>query len=132
MKPEKALSLTQPMAWAIFHGKDVENRHWQTKFRGRIYIHASQGFDKEHYDLVKATLGLTNPGLRIPKPEDFVHGALIGEVDIVDCTKEFDSLWAMNSQWHFKLKNATEYAKPIPCRGALGFFTPDIEVKANV
>ena len=22
----KALSLTQPMAWAIFHGKDVENR----------------------------------------------------------------------------------------------------------
>lgn len=28
----KALSLTQPMAWAIFHGKDIENRTWPTKF----------------------------------------------------------------------------------------------------
>jgi len=45
----KALSLTQPMAWAIFHGKDVENRRWSTKFRGRVYIHASKGFDKEHH-----------------------------------------------------------------------------------
>ena len=32
----KALSLTQPMAWAIFHGKLVENRQWNT-YHGRVY-----------------------------------------------------------------------------------------------
>src|SRR5436189_5084024 len=37
----KALSVRQPWAWLIVNGyKDIENRDWATKRRGRIWIHA--------------------------------------------------------------------------------------------
>jgi len=128
----KALSLTQPMAWAIFHGKDVENRTWPTKFRGRVYIHASKGFNCLHYNLIALSglaVLLNEP---LPEPEDYVHGAILGEVDIVDCKYRFpdevDSLyspWAMRGQYGFSLENAVEYKVPIPCKGMLGFFSPE-------
>ena len=39
-----ALSIRQPWAWLILRaGKDVENRDWSTKVRGRVLIHASVG-----------------------------------------------------------------------------------------
>ena len=39
----KALSIRQPWAWLIVHGyKDVENRTWSTKFRGRVQVHAGK------------------------------------------------------------------------------------------
>lgn len=127
----KALSLTQPMAWAIFHGKDVENRRWSTKFQGRIYIHASKGFDKEHYNLIALSgiaVLLDEP---LPEPEDFIHGAIIGEVDIVDCVPylRFYSPWAMPGQYGFVLANPVEYEKPIPCKGMLGFFEPSLTLQ---
>ncbi len=134
----KALSLTEPMAWAIFHGKDVENRTWKTSFRGRVYIHASKGFNKEHYNLIALSgiaVLLDEP---LPEPGDFVHGAIIGEVDIVDCrfrTKQDEnhgtvilySIWHMLGKYGFYLANAVEYEKPIPCKGMLGFFDPRLE-----
>ncbi|WP_206002040.1 ASCH domain-containing protein [Paraburkholderia aromaticivorans] len=37
----KALSIRQPWAWLIVKGhKDIENRTWSTRFRGRVLIHA--------------------------------------------------------------------------------------------
>lgn len=40
----KALSIRQPWAWLILHGgKDIENRSWNTNFRGRFLIHAAAG-----------------------------------------------------------------------------------------
>ena len=130
----KAISLTEPMAWAIFHGKDVENRRWSTKVRGRVYIHASKGFDKHHYNFIalEGIAALLDEPL--PEPREFVHGALIGEVDIVGCEfcppndlPSLHSPWAMPSQYQFLLANAVEYEKPIPCRGMLGFFNPKID-----
>ena len=36
-----ALSIRQPWAWLIVNGyKDIENRDWPTKFRGRMLVHA--------------------------------------------------------------------------------------------
>ncbi len=36
----KALSVRQPWGWLIVNGyKDIENRDWNTKLRGRIWIH---------------------------------------------------------------------------------------------
>ena len=78
----KALSLTQPMAWAIFHGKDVENRTWPTKFRGKVYIHASKGFNREHYRWICENNSRLVCG-DIPFGWEFAHGAIIGEVTIV-------------------------------------------------
>jgi len=43
----KALSLSRPWAWAMFHGKDIENRTWPTSYRGRIIIHAALSWNKE-------------------------------------------------------------------------------------
>lgn len=38
----KVLSVKNPYAYSIIHGgKDVENRTWNTDYRGRLYIHAS-------------------------------------------------------------------------------------------
>lgn len=120
----KALSLTQPMAWAIFNGKYIENRTWATKFRGRIYIHASKGFDQEHYRWMN---GIRNAlGLLMPEPDGFTHGAIIGEVDIIDCVKDHGSVW-FTGPYGFILANAFEYEKPIPCKGMLGFFEPKLE-----
>ncbi|KKM69127.1 hypothetical protein LCGC14_1453960 [marine sediment metagenome] len=121
----KALSLTQPMAWAIFNGKDVENRTWPTKFRGRVMIHASKGFNKEHYALIASNENRL--GCCLPQREDFIHGAIIGEVAIVDCVQHHGSRWAMEGQYQFALRNAQLYEKPIPCKGMLGFFEPNIE-----
>jgi hypothetical protein len=46
----KALSIRQPWAWLIVHGwKDVENRNWQTKHRGRFLVHAAQGMTRAEY-----------------------------------------------------------------------------------
>lgn len=122
----KALSLTQPMAWAIFHGKDIENRRWSTKFRGRVYIHASRSFDKGHYDFIAGRDVLLELDEPLPEPKDFVHGAIIGEVDIVSVVRAHSSPWFFGS-YGFILRNAVAYDKPMPCKGALGFFEPDIK-----
>ncbi len=120
----KALSLTEPMAWAIFHGKDVENRTWQTRFRGRIYIHASQGFNKEHYYwILDHWVRLDLKMKEIPKPSKFIHGAIIEEVDIIDCVESHGSRWWFGP-YGFVLANPVEYKIPIPCRGMLKFFSP--------
>lgn len=119
----KALSLTQPMAWAIFHGKDIENRNWNTKFRGRCYIHASKGFNKEHYQWIAENENMLC--CQLPQPEDFTHGAIIGEVDIVSMVRNSSSKWFFGS-YGFVLRNPIAYEKPIPYKGMLGFFEPDL------
>ncbi|KKN34585.1 hypothetical protein LCGC14_0792250 [marine sediment metagenome] len=119
----KALSLTQPMAWAIFNGKDVENRTWPTKIRGRIYIHASKKLDQGHY--IWISNNENRLGLQLPQPDDFIHGALIGEVDIVDCVQNHGSRW-WSGPYAFVLANAVIFEKPIPCKGMLGFFAPKL------
>ena len=46
----KALSVRQPWAWLILYGpKDIENRTWTSRARGRIAIQASLTFDRKGY-----------------------------------------------------------------------------------
>ena len=122
----KALSLTQPMAWAIFHGKPIENRNWNTHFRGRFMVHASKKFNQDHYDFLLdnwVKLGLKMK--EIPKPGEFVQGALIGEADLVSVVEMHGSLWFFGP-YGFILRKPSGYKKPIPCKGELGFFTPKL------
>jgi hypothetical protein len=118
------------MAWAIFHGKGVENRSWPTSYRGRIIIHAALSWNKEHYKwLVDNQVRL---GISVPLEYEFFYGSLmfqsqclIGEVDIVDCVTKSDSPWFFGP-YGFVLANAVEYKKPIPYRGRLKLFdVPD-------
>lgn len=44
----RALSLWQPWASLIGHGKQFETRSWSTSYRGPIAIHAARFFPREH------------------------------------------------------------------------------------
>ena len=52
-------------------------------------------------------------------------GHIVGKVDIVDCVTESESPWFFGRHG-FVLANPVAFARPVPCKGALGFFTvPD-------
>ena len=124
----KAISLSQPMAWAIFHGKDIENRTRNNRFRGRCYIHASKTFNEDHYQWIADNENRLV--IQLPQPEDLVHGAIIGEVDIVSVTRMSTSRW-FTGPFGYVLRNPVEYTEPIPCKGTIFplFFEPEITVK---
>src|SRR4030042_2198294 len=129
----KALSIKQPWAWLICAGyKDVENRTWPTGFRGRIYVHAGKQFDYDSWCEMLSGLipGAENCQLAVherfyARNGDHLLGAIIGEVDIVDCVTESKSPWFVGP-YGFILANAVLYDKPFPCRGRLGLFEPGI------
>ena len=118
----KALSLSRPWAWAMFHGKGIENRDWIFKYRGRILIHAAQSWDPDGFLFLA-----THPELldrTVPAPGDFPTG-LIGELDIVGMVTESDSPWFFG-KYGYLTAMAKEYVKPIPYRGQPGLFeVPD-------
>lgn len=75
----KALTIRAPWAWAIAQGwKRVENRSWATRFRGRIAIHAAVSKESD------ADAAATFASLGIEPPSEFVRGAIIGTVELVD------------------------------------------------
>lgn len=117
----KALSIKQPWAWLIIHGgKDIENRTWHTKHRGRFLVHASKGMTKREYRHARdyARQG----GVEIPPISELDQqcGGIIGSVELVDSVNSHDSPWYMG-QKGFVLRDP----KPIPFipyRGRLQFF----------
>lgn len=91
---EKAISIKQPWAYLICAGiKDVENRTWATKYRGRVYIHASSQIAKHEFTWEQSS--------ELAKHEelDIVCSAIIGHVDIVDCVVNNQSIWAEKSNF---------------------------------
>jgi len=126
----KALSIRQPWAWLICVGyKDIENRQWSTKFRGRIYVHAGKTTEdtipslniSEHWILTN----LTQEQRIAYQVAVQNRGAIIGEVDIVNCVTKSESPW-FTGKFGFVLANPFLYEKPIPCKGKLSFFNPEI------
>ena len=120
------LSVRQPWAWLILHaGKNIENRNWPTRFRGRVLLHASKGMTRleyaEAFDLLDQLE--TTGRLAIPTFEKLRRGGIVGEMEIVDCVTQSDSPWFFGP-YGFELRNQ----KPLPfqpMKGALGFFRPD-------
>lgn len=118
----KALTVRQPWCWAIFNaGKNIENRSWSTKVRGRVAIHAALGSDWSEYDFAERFMRDRIDDFVIPPIGELDRGAIIGTVEIVDCVKESSSPWFMG-EYGFVLRNAEPLAKPIPCKGRLGFW----------
>jgi hypothetical protein len=120
----KAISIQQPWAWAIFHGKTVENRSWGTDYRGELLIHASSKFDKKGFQWIKRNF----PGLL---PADFSYpffipsGALIGKTTMTDCVITHSSAW-FSGPYGFVFIKPVEFKKIIPFKGSLKFFdVPD-------
>ena len=127
-KPVKALSIRQPYAWLICKGyKDVENRNWATSFRGRIYIHAgvSKVYLKDAADYIVRRSSVSHAAEYAAVKNTLAFGVIIGEVNIIDCVTESSSPW-FTGKYGFLLSNPVLYDHPIPCRGKLNFFVPDI------
>lgn len=117
----KALSIQQPWAWAILYGgKDIENRKWPTRFRGRFIIHAGKRFDRDGFEDLRAMLGALKP------PADVPLGAFLGTAEIVDCVRPEHMAVASNpwaaGPWCFILREIEPFDDPIPGKGSLGFF----------
>jgi len=130
--PTLALSLWQPWAWLVVSGhKLIENRPWHTNIRGTILIHASNHFD------VQAYLHMTDfPENYVPEAIKAMNehiesirlsqGAIVGQVDIIDCVTESKSPW-FTGPWGFVLANPKEYPDPTRCKGHQRFFYPHWE-----
>lgn len=130
-----ALAVKQPWASLICSGiKDIENRTWQTDYRGRLYIVASStnvnsGFDQNMFapEILKAVeVAVTNG--QIADIHTLPQSAVIGYVDIVDCTGEaVDSIWSCGSlaegNINWKLDNAHVFEQPL---------LPGFKVKLNL
>lgn len=125
----KALSIRQPWAWLILHGgKDIENRDWATRFRGRVLIHASKGMTRDEWsDAWDFAVGsgaspkAVESGVTLHTIE---RGGIVGSVEIVDCVTESKSRWFMG-KYGFVLRDPRPMPF-IPWKGQLGFFdVPD-------
>ena len=144
----RILTIRQPWAWAIFNGKDVENRvrNIAGDYRGPVAIHAAareMPFD-QHFEVAKyiskrvgmLPLFTLRSGL----------GAILGVVDLVDSHPDVEcwrkpwkhevegwcSPWAMEGHHHLVFANARYLAEPIPFKGALGLRKLDADMVARI
>lgn len=128
----KVLSIRQPWAWLIVNGqKDIENRNWPTKLRGKILVHASKGMTRDEYysarDFAFWVYGGCDAG--IPAFDDLKRGGVVGAVEIVDCVSKSSSRWFVG-EYGFVLRNACELPFT-PMRGQLGFFDALVDLKTK-
>lgn len=133
----KALSVRAPWWWFILHaGKDIENRDWPTRFRGRVLIHASKWWSKsgvieDSHDAVDMQ---RQWGPHPDNPAEIpwiqmraLGGHIVGSVEIVDCVSHSTSPW-FQGKYGFVLRNPAVFDVPWAVKGALGFFeVPDGE-----
>lgn len=108
----KVLSIKQPYAWLIVNGiKDIENRTWNTHFRGQFLIHASKRINKET---------LAKFQHLIPAGTELKTGGIVGSAVLDSVVKEHPSEWFIGP-FGYVLKEA----KPtmfVQCNGRLGFY----------
>src|SRR5262249_41882839 len=112
-------------AFAILHlGKDVENRVWQTHYRGPLLIHAASY--REH----RARELLADYITRPPSEEmlkELPHGCIVGITELFDCVKNAKSRWAISGAWHWLLRDMRRIHS-VECPGRLGLWTPSAAV----
>lgn len=122
----KALSIRQPWAWAILlAGKDVENRSWATKFRGRVLIHAALHLRTREFE-EDCSLIRRISGESVLSHYYMRFGGIVGSVEIVDCVVTSASPWFFGP-WGFVLRDPRPLPF-VPLRGQLGFFDVSDEV----
>jgi hypothetical protein len=135
----KALSMRQPWLWAVLElGKTIENRRWNTHYRGPILLHAAKGCTvKECIQAMDWIRAATSPSLdawgKWPGLESVERGGICGYAEIVDVLRpDMEGLgeslvnwsqvrWWMPEQFGFVLRNVRRLPFA-PCRGALGLF----------
>ena len=114
--PMRALTVKQPWAWAIiFGGKDIENRSWRTKYRGRVIIHAGGSYSPD---------ARLPRGIHPPDRKNLAFSAMIGAVDLDGVVEKSRSAWFDKGKYGFVLRRPRALSSPIHCTGRLGLWTP--------
>jgi hypothetical protein len=139
----KALSGRQPWWWAILHaGKRIENRVWNTSYRGPILLHAAKGCTRSEYedalDWIQETFGVAEVA-QYPALAEMQRGGIVGRALIIGVIppsgmppplwprdwKGLDLRWHMEEQYGFVLADV-EPLPFVPFKGSLGLFeVPD-------
>lgn len=119
----KALSIKQPWAEMILRGpKHVENRTWETKYRGLLLIHAGKNIDKEALRQFSAIYSF-----------DGLPSGILGVCDLVDVSRTVRSSWHECGMVGFYLSNVRRFDHPIPFKGKLNIFdVPDEIVREAI
>jgi len=119
----RVLSVQQPWAFLIVCGwKDIENRTWGTRYRGRVLIHAGKQlapWPETYTTSLRDKFGIDLPALR-----DLDRGGIVGITEIIESVEVSESPW-FTGPHGFVLRNSRRLPF-FPCRGALGFFTAPV------
>ncbi len=135
MEKLPVLSIRQPWASLIMKGlKDIENRSWETDYRGRIYVHASKTKKQDEWDgaycivadLPAETFKVNADYMKTLEANPAEVGGIIGTVEIVDCVSKSDSPWFVGP-FGFTLRDPVPLDF-IPLKGRLGFFNLPKEI----
>jgi hypothetical protein len=134
----KCLSGRQPWWWLLLNGKTIENRVWNTTYRGPILLHAAKGCTGNEYwealHWVEVVFGFATAA-KVPPLAELPRGGIVGRARIVDVIPPgglppafhppewsgLDMRWHMPEQYGFVLADV----EPLPfrqCKGALGLF----------
>jgi len=136
----KALTICQPYAALIVAGeKLVENREWQTHYRGQLLIHAGKsrklvGGDEEAQEFAA-------------RGNHLVFGAFVGEARLADVLHidridlgEYDAKYPWlrehmhaHGTWCWVLQDVQRYPQPVTWKGAQGLWDfPDAALSRQV
>ena len=126
------LTVKEPWASLIAAGtKRIENRTWETKYRGPLAIHAGKSPASP-----SALEWLEDNGIVVPS---LVYGKIVAVVNLIDCV-ELDDLPGdlvddvfAEGPWCWILADARLVTPPIAAKGKLGLWRFDgkIEVAAQ-
>lgn len=134
------LTVKQPYAWALFHGKPIENRTQLFNYRGLVGIHAGTSWhDPGGVDpnVIRAAIsqrpggpGVYGPGTEFVDRRDkaFTTSAVIGVARLVDCHRAepgcCESPWAQHYDraTHLVFEEPRLLTEPVPARGELGLW----------
>ena len=134
----KAISLWQPWATAIAVGvKRIETRHWTTKYRGPLAIHAARRWTsaEKEFAMVEHTLG------RLPKRIPL--GAIVAVCVLSDVLRTEELLLEIGpvekiygnygfGRFGWVLTDICALHDPVPFKGHQGFFdVPDDLLAGN-
>ncbi len=126
----RALTLWQPMAWAISdYTKRIENRPWKPwpdAIGRRLAIHAGSKYHRPHAEQIRDAFGVDVPR-RLPQ------GAIVAVCTVVDYVHEddhpnmgqraalVDDPW-FSGPFGWVLGNVVKMREPVPCKGSLGLW----------
>ncbi len=155
------LSLWQPWAslcvWKNADGKaekQIETRHWTTKYRGLVAIHATKSLNLESRTEIATNKEIQEALLRhgaydfgSVRKIEFTVGAIVGVVTLTEIVQFECSHPDILSKYppreeHFGLysfgrfgwifTNPIEFKKPIECRGLQSLGTPKPEIQTQI